>query len=446
MRTRNIFVVFSLLVLSLVTASRVDAAPGDKATGPFSYNPAIAGTGTFTGTGGGPYSAVFQICAPGGGDIFPEGGIFADASIRVFGIEKVADGSGNPISPIQVALDSTLGIKIKDAFNLNPTTKRFYPGECVDVTVTVSNPGAGSAEYGDYVVVMKAQAVGSGIGVGSGSRYTLRLRPATLTDIDPPVVTIISPFNNYTLGPVPVRFKATDPAVGPTNSAPGTGIASISATVSSIGNAVTTVRAVDNQSVTLTIAPSLPVDAGVEVTGTGTFTPTGGTGPMGTGIMIAFFDAIGHRSGIGSYTLTAKATDGEGNVGSATSDFKVNYDVSFVEAAGQVNSGQPQNSRGRFSFSAKRLGGTFMYDQTVVVQLIRTSDGAIMATHSYGGSWDLSINDYVQIDGTPVHKTHFRRGDLLGPPTAAAAYKARVLFLDVDGNLIQQAESAQVIF
>lgn len=440
MKTKRFSTVFSLFALLCLLVGTADAASGDKATGPFSYNPAIAGTGTFSGAGGG-YSAGFQICAPGGGVIFPEGGSFADASIRVFGIERVGDANGNPLSlPVEIQLDSALGVKIKNAFNLNPASNRFYPGDCVDVTVTVSNPGAVSAEYGDYTVVMKAQAVGSGIGVGSGSRYTLRLRPATLTDVDPPVVTIISPFNNYTLGPVPVSFKAIDPAVGPTNSAPGTGVASMSATVSSIGNAVTAVKAVNNQSVTLTIAPSLPVDAGVEVTGTGTFTPTGGTGTVGT------FNATS-RSGIGTYTFTATATDRAtpSNTGTASSTFNVNYTVSFTKADG-IQPQQPGNaqSQGQFKFTAKRLDGTFMYDQTVVVKLIRVSDDAVMATHNYGTG---AILQYVKIDSTvPVYETNFKRGDLSGPPATADYYKARVLFLDVDGNLIQQAESAVVRF
>jgi hypothetical protein len=86
-----------------------------------------------------------------------------------------------------------------------------------------------------------------------------------------------------------------------------------------------------------------------------------------------------------------------------------------------------------------------MYDQTVVVELVRTSDNAVVATHLYGTG---DIKTYVQIDtsdpANPQYKTHFRRGDV--GASVSNTYRARVRFLDVDGNLVTQAESSLVQF
>ena len=56
------------------------------------------------------------------------------------------------------------------------------------------------------------------------------------------------------------------------------------------------------------------------VTADGSYTPRGGDGPDGTNIGTPFFD--GFLSGIGNYILNVEATDGAGNVGTATKRFK----------------------------------------------------------------------------------------------------------------------------
>jgi hypothetical protein len=422
------------LVLVLIMTGAVLAAAGGqtkKATGPFIYD-VDAGSATFLGTTGGPYSGQFDVTAPSGGSTFPSAVPPAPAIINVFGIEKVAGPDGTSLlMPVDVALNSPLGILILNAFSFDPSSPSFNIGQVITIQVTVNNPGVTEeADYGDYIVTMKSQSPGSGIGVGSGSHFKLSLRAAEETDTTPPNVKINSPSGENLLGQIPVSITANDPT-------PGTGVESITATVSSDGGTVS------DQPITLTT--DTPKPAGEDATGTGTFTPTGGTGTAGTIGGPPFISTS--RSGIGSYKLTAKATDGAGNVGTADSSFQVNYNVQFTTADGNINSGHPENSFARFKFTVKRSAtisdGAFMVDQTVVVRLVK-SDGTVVAEHGYGTG---DIKSYVQIDtSAPVYQTNFVRGDLLGPPSESATYKAQVFFKDVDGTLVKQEESSAVTF
>lgn len=440
---KSLIVTFSLIALLLAVASGTAWAQGRKAvkaaTGPFGYDPAVAGTSTFLGSLGGPAIGEFSVTAPSGGTIFPSGGSTALAEIRVFGIEMVGDADGVPLAePVKIPLDSPLGMQIAGAYVLYPAYYELYPGETVDVYVEIYNPIVDASAYGDYVVTMKAQAVGSGIGVGSGTRYNLSLRPMTETDTTPPTVMIDSPADSSThiLGNIPVEIRANDPF-------PGSGVVSMSATISSAGGTVI------NQG--LALNDDTPQPAGSDATATGTFTPTGGSGPAGASSSAAF-DSL-NRSGIGSYTLTAEATDGAGNTGQATSNFQVKYDIEFTQQEGHINNGQPNNSVGRFKFEVRRSSvtsdGAFMYDHTVVVQLVRTSDNTVMRAHTFFGPGSGVQNRVLIEDGdtiNAVYHTNFRRGDLAGPPSGSDSYKAVVLFEDVDGNLVVQAESNPVSF
>lgn len=402
------------------------------ANGPFKYDPAEACNITFLGSSGSSAGG-FDVNAPGPGSIFPSGGSAATAEIKVFGVTKVGDADGNALAePIEINLNSPLGASISGAFTLDPSLETFYPGSTVSVDVAVSNPGVSPDDFGDYVVVMKAQAIGSGIGVGSGSRCILKLRAATDVDETAPDVTIDSPLDSSThiLGNIPVSITANDPA-------PGSGVDSITAEVNSAGNTV-------SQSISLTT--DTPQPAGSDATGTGTFTPTGGAGAAGNSSGAAFTSSS--RSGIGSYALTAEATDGAGNTGDATSNFTVKYDMEFTLQAG-ITTGIP---RGDFKFKSRRSNvtsdGAFVYDHTVVVRIVRVSDSAVMDTHTlFSGS---GVIEQVVLEGIDtadaLYHTTFRRANLTGPPGAADSYKAVVLFEDVDGNLVVQAESNAVTF
>lgn len=75
------------------------------ATGPFTYEPAVAGSTTFLDDAGEPVTVGFEVCAPGGGTVFPAGDSSATADIRVFGIEQVGDGEGNPLVQLRRLLE-----------------------------------------------------------------------------------------------------------------------------------------------------------------------------------------------------------------------------------------------------------------------------------------------------------------------------------------------------
>jgi hypothetical protein len=434
--TLSRMVITSLAVAGLLavplTSAEAQGRKGVKAaTGPFTYDPASGGPTTFLGSIGSA-NTDFQLCPPGGGTIFPAGNPTADAEIRVFGIQKVSDADGNPLAvPEHIALDSTLGTQIAGAFDITANALTVYPGYCIDVEIDISNPGVSSLDYGDYEITIKAQAIGSGIGVGSGFRYVLKLRPAPATDTTAPDVTIDTPANATThiLGVIPVQITANDPA-------PGTGVQSISATISSSGGTVS------GLGITFT-TNTAPQPAGSDAVATGSFTPTGGTGSDGTTSAAPF--TSGARSGIGTYTLNAEAIDGSSNVGNASATFQVKYDVQFTTQTGNINSGNPANSNGHFKFTVKRSNvtsdGAFIYDNTVVVRLIRTSDNALIASHAVGAG-GVNLNVVYTVD--PSYETRFRRGDI--GAAASDSYKVKVLFLDVDGNLVEQAESNTVTF
>ena len=423
----------------------------DIANGPFTYStPSITQT-TFNGTVGSPLSTSFTITAPsvkgqndsGVVDVFPGEGNDQDcsptayATIGVLEISKVADAYGNPMD-VPVSLDSVLGAAIVSAFTLTPASYTFGIGETITVNVTVSNPNLSSAYYyGEYDIKLAAHAPAYGIGVGNGPHFFLTLQGASATDTTPPVVSVTKPSGDEILGVIGVEVTAFDPT-GPAAS----GLASVSASVSSAGGTVWALP------ISLTFAPSLPQLAGVVVTGTGSFTPTGGAPGSTAGTTNAAAFTSASRSGIGSYTINAQATDVAGNVGYGSRNFNVKYDVAFTDQSvpNGCNAGNLSPCAGRFKFTVKRSNvtsdGAFMFDHTVVVKLVR-SDNTVVATHVFGTT---SINDVVQIDSTgPVYKTTFRHSDLPGNP-GYATYKLEVYFLDVDGNLMLQATSSSLSF
>lgn len=447
MSQRVLALVGAIAIALLYPVVPVWAAPdpscrgGVIANGPFSYSPADLGAHTFVGTDATAAAASFTITAPGeaGDTVFPaqSGGPCqesASAEIRVFGIEKVADGDGNMLGEtVDVPIESPLGLQIAAAFFLDPSSHLFGIGETLAVSVGISNPMVGAGDFGDYVVTLKAQAIGAGIGVGSGTRYMLGLRAPAVTDTVPPTVTINKPSGDEVLGPVAIEITAVDPV-------PGTGVNTMTATISSAGNTVS------NQAIALTLDQSLPVTAGVTATGTGTFYPTGGTGTAGTTLGTAFTSAA--RSGIGTYTLTARATDVAGNMGSSAKAFKLTYALEVIKASAQppCAGGGTSNCTGQFQFTLRRSSvtsdGAFMFDQTVRVDLVNTASNALVATHTYGTG---DIKAWVQIDTSAFqYQTHFRRGDF--GATTPATYVAKVYCRDVDNNWMLQGTSVPVTF
>jgi hypothetical protein len=437
----------AVAVIGALSATGVSADPQcdpkQVANGPFEYSPGDLGTKTFLGTDNTPFNAVLTITAPGktGDTWFPAASngpcsALAPAQIRVMGIQKVGDEDGDPLEPTEsVETDSPLGIQIAAAFGIVPAAYDFAIAEQLLVAITVSNPLVSPADYGDYIVVIKAHAPATGVGTGSGARVLLQLRAPAFVDVVPPDVTVNQPQGDKFLGEISVAASATDPT-------PGTGVAAFSASVSSQGGTVL------NLAIPLSLDQTLPVAAGVTVNGTGNFHPTGWSGAAGTTLASAFDSSS--RSGIGTYTLLATATDVAGNSNTAAGNFAVKYNVQFTTAnVPNPNCATAGNGscHVQLKFAVNRSNstsdGAFMFDKTVKVVLALSSDPSVVkATHVYGIG---SINSDVQIDeSVPEYKTTFRRDGT--DATGARTYVAKVYFKDVDGNWMLQASSAAVTF
>lgn len=401
------------------------------ANGPFSYSALNINSTTFSGTAGATVNASFTIYAPnasGTNVVFPGQGQNpcvgqADASILALEVTQVEDASGNSIDPVDVT-NTAVGQQIIAAFTLTPPTNTFTPGSSVNVSVTVNNPNVASTAYGVYQVKLAAQAPGAGIGVGPGPIFTLTLGAPSTSDTVPPSVTINAPSGNLLLGVIPVQVTANDPA-------PGSGVASITATVSSAGGLVTNAPACSQ-----TYSGNT---AGTAVTCNGSFTPIAG----GVGDSTGPFTAS-NPSGIGNYTLNAQAADNAGNIGYASQPFSVNYDLSDLSATRSGSCKSTSNCNGIVTFTAKRGGptadgasdGKKMNDQTTVVKLCLASDSTCVnpvAVNPYG-TGDVKIE--TQIDSTTLqYQTHF------AGITPTASYFVQVWFTNVDGQPMLEATS-----
>ena len=98
-----------------------------------------------------------------------------------------------------------------------------------------------------------------------------------------------------------------------------------------------------------------------------------------------------------------------------------------------------------------------MFDTTVVLKLVRTSDNVVVATHacSTANCNGGAIHGNVQIDeSNKLYKTHFKHNDLDADPNTAGVqvpatineYRVDVYFMDVDGNLMLQGSSQPLTF
>lgn len=421
----------------------------DIANGPFAYSNYGTGSGTFNGTVPGTVNTGFTVAAPAPSPDLPlVPNVFAGqgqnaclgealADIGVIEIDQVADAQGQPLDPmVSLDVNSGLGQQIAAAFSVAPNSYLFTPGDSVSVTVVVSNPGVSPTDYGDYVVKLGAKAPGAGIGVGPGPLFTLSLRPATAVDTTPPVVTVTKPAGDEILGVIGIEIQAYDPD-GPAAS----GLASMSAAISSSGGAVS------NVAVSLTPDVPLPVAPGVTVTAAGSYAPAGGSPSDTSGTTEALAFTASSRSGIGTYVIDATAMDVAGNSGVASTTFNVNYQVAFTRefSTNPCKTGGSGTCTGQFAWTVNRSSitsdGAPMWDKTVVAKLRRVSDDVVVGTHTFGTD---DIKDCVQIGDDVVYKSNFRRSDIGG--SGPAGYRVDVYFLNVDGVLMLQATSNTLIF
>jgi len=448
-------ITLTCLILLAAFTSKVSGEPqkcggADIANGPFNYTNGSPTEATFSGTVATSINTSFTVTAPspnpktatvevqdvfaGEGNTPTECASTADALIAVLGIVKIGDASGNAIEPVNIGLDTPPGTQIKGAFVLAPIVwNDFAPGDSQSVTVTVSNPNIDSSYYGQYAVKLAAKADAYGIGVGEGMEFILNLYASSSSDIDKPVVSVTKPTGDEILGVIPIEIQAFDPITSG-----ATGLVDMSAKISSAGNTVA------NVPITLAKTPDLPVLPNVTVTGKGIFTPTGGSDTAGD---VDHPFTSSSRSGIGSYTIVASATDGAGNIGTGSKTFKVNYDVSVTRAFSPPNCQTSGNAQctGQFEFTVKRSNitsdGAPMFDQTVVVKLVKNSDHSVKATHSYGIG---AVMTNVQIDTDGIYKTHFKRGDI--GASSSDSYHMEIFFYDVDNTLLYQGTSGNISF
>ena len=445
-------------VLVLVTAGAVGTSAqnptqkcggSDIATGPFAYSNPGTGSGTFTGTVAVTVTTGFTVAAPAPSPDLPlVPNVFAGqgqnaclgealADIGAIEIDKIADAEGQMLeSPLSLDIHSGLGQQLSAAFTTAPSSHVFTPGDSIVVTVTVSNPNVSPADYGDYQVKLAAKAPGAGIGVGPGLLFTLSLRLATAVDTTPPVVSVTKPAGDEILGVVGIEVQAYDPD-GPAAS----GLASMSASISSSGGTVS------NVTIPLTPDTTLPVAPGVTVTATGTYTPAGGSPSDTAGTTEALGFTASSRSGIGTYVLDATAADVAGNSGMASRTFNVNYQIAFTKASSTnpCQSGGTASCTGQFAWTVNRSSitsdGAPMWDKTIVAKLRRVSDDLVVATHTFGTG---DIKEWVQIGDEVVYKTNFRRGDFGG--SGPAGYRVDLYFLNVDGVMMLQGTSNTLTF
>ena len=128
---------------------------------------------------------------------------------------------------------------------------------------------------------------------------------------------------------------------------------------------------------------------------------------------------------------------------------------------GMVGCRQFGGCHAMYQMKAKRSNitsdGAFMFDTTVVLKLVRTSDNVVVATHSCNNAScnGGAINTYVQIDDTnKVYKTHFKHNDIdldsntpgVQEPATINEYRVDVFFMDVDGNMMFQGSSQPLTF
>jgi len=448
----------AMLVLSALIAPAWGGQPPEKcggadiANGPFTYAVSGATSATFVGEVSGAIATGFTITAPSpkvdtiAPNVFAGQGATnecaqtAIADIGVIEILKVADANGESIDPVNIGLDTSPGQQVKDAIKVNPDFwDNFYPGDSEVVAIDVGNPNLAPADYGTYDIKIAAKADGYGIGVGSGLIFSLTLEAPTAVDSVKPIVQINSPIGPQILGVIPVEVEAWDQDL------PGaSGLASVSASIKSAGGGV------PEHAISLTPDKTLPVNAGIHVTGTGSYAPRGGSESdvSGTSDTDAFH--AGFKSGIGTYTLKAIAKDVAGNEATADQTFTVNYAVEINTQSTCANNAGNANCQGKFDFSVNRSAitsdGNFMFDKTVRVDLVTVAaPSTVVKSHYYAAGGDPK--DVVQIDSSAepyIYKTAFKRGDIGG--TVKTAYLIKIYFTDVDGNSVLQATSSSLSF
>lgn len=306
-------------------------------------------------------------------------------------ITEVTDvGTGAAVAP-----------EIKDAvvaaFSLTPDSFELTPPGTGSHSVSFTFTNSLDIPVGDYDVNIQVKSAGNGVGTANIT-FNLEATEPTAFDTLAPVLAIQSPTKGASIvvnGTLTVSFTANDPE----EDGAGTGVTSVAASIASLGGAV-------DEDITpdLSVDPSLPVPAGITVRTTADIQMTA----------------------IGSYSLTAEATDGASHTGYSSESFTVKANMAClppVSMSGRVfKSGSTVPVKWAFTDANEAFLPPY-----ASIKVAISGPSTATAVAGSGASnirWELDSagNATQYIVNFPI------------PATATGTYTATISVQDVDGN------------
>lgn len=269
----------------------------DPTPSPYSYISTASGAGTASFKVTSPSINSNGNCDSGLSPVYGNGnsGSDIDVTVSVATVTVVEPTGGSLTIPQETALRNAITLTPSSTKLTNPGTGSF------DVDLDYVNTA--EVPVGKYdVAIDVTPEPGTGVGAPESKTFTVIVTEPTVVDTLAPTVNILSPANNPKLclnGDLAVSFTATDPE----ENGAGTGITDVRAAITSNGGSF-------NSDLTsgLTVAPSLSVPAGVEVSATTSWTATK----------------------IGGFLLSAEADDNASHTGEAVSSYTVGLNVNTL--------------------------------------------------------------------------------------------------------------------
>jgi hypothetical protein len=272
----------------------------------------------------------------------------------------------------------------------------IFPNQTVNLSFTNNSTIA----PGSYDIVFRASSNGDGVGAGTAV-FTLTVNEPSLAPVDTqaPLVEIQSPTSTQEIvlnTMLNISFTATDPEEG----GAGTGVTAIAANIESSGGAV-------NEDLTsdLSIAPMLPVAGGITATST----------------------AAAIMAAVGSYTLTAEATDGASHTGSASVNFLVKLNVRALPPISVPGRQFKAGSTVPVKWTLTDANGAFLPP----VHNIQAWIG-ILPSHTAVFSGDGSSNIRWELDEAGNATQYITNFQIPASPTSAN-YTVQIYVDDIDG-------------
>lgn len=316
----------------------------------------------------------------------------------------ISTGNVTVVEPVGGTLTTTQLGALKGAFSFAPSGFTLAVPSAGSQAVGFTFTNTPIVPVGKYDVTLDVTPE-TGVGVGAATTtFTVTVTEPVAVDTLSPEVTIGSPSAASKLcvhGNLAVSFTANDPV----ESGAGTGITAMQASVASVGGAVQTVL-----TDSLSISPTLPVDAGIDVTATGNFTV----------------------DGVGAFTLTAKADDGASHTGEAASSYTVALNVNALPPMSVAGRQFKVGSTLPIKWVFTDCEGKPLPPYESVSILVKAPDGSESEYVAGEGSsnirWELDAagNAVQYIANYPI--------------PVVGTYKVDVSVDDVDGNPAKQGE------